>query len=72
MKSTAELIQHISPVALALVVIERVERWIGNAGFLLEPITRPSLLNEQFLKLANDHGHRLCLQILAVNTPYLK
>lgn len=72
MKSTAELIQHIGPVAFAFVVIERMERRVGNAGFLLEPITRPSFLVEELFQSANDHARRLCFHILAVNTPYLK
>jgi hypothetical protein len=48
-KCIAKFIQNIGPVALVASIKKRLERWLGDTGFLLKLVTRPAFLFQQFL-----------------------
>lgn len=56
MQRRAQPIQNIGAVGFAFPVVHRMQGWVSNAGFFLEPVAGPALAFERFLQRANNHA----------------
>jgi hypothetical protein len=58
-QSPTQLVQNVGSIHSGAIVVQPEQSRIGHAGFLSQPINRPTLLVKDFSELANDHAGRV-------------